>query len=475
MIDLKKRSAKILVIGDLIIDKYLWGDCTRISPEAPVQIINIENEDLRIGGAGNVVSNLKALGASVDIISTISNCENSDTVKKLLSNISVDTKYLIFQEDSIIPKKTRIIASQQQVVRYDQESTKEISINTQDQILKTFDKLVKNYDLILLSDYGKGLLTKKLTQSIIKTANRAFKKVLIDPKGSDYSKYIGAYTMTPNRLEASHATRINIEDEDSLKKAIIQIKTDCKLEISMITLSESGVAVYDESLKIHPTYSKEVFDVTGAGDTILAALGFGLACGYLIDEAVKFANLAAGVVVSKIGSSSATLDEIIEYEFNSREFSSKSNIKSIKEIDLLSKELNARGKKIIFTNGCFDILHVGHIRYLEKAKNFGDVLIVGINSDESVKRLKGDSRPINTQIDRAQILASIQAVDYVVIFKEDNPYNLIKTILPHTLVKGGDYLGQKIIGEDLVDELKLVDFIENKSTSNTIKKILKNK
>ncbi len=474
MIELKKNSPNILVIGDLIIDKYLWGECTRISPEAPVQIINIDKEDIFIGGAGNVVSNLKSLGASVDIISAISNCDNSDTLKKLLSKISVESKYLVFQKDRIIPKKTRIIASQQQVVRYDQESTQEITKDTQDQILKTFDKLVKKYDVILLSDYGKGLLTSELTQSIIKTANKFSKKVLVDPKGSDYSKYIGAYTMTPNRLEASNATRINIQDENSLTEAIIQIKADCKLEISMITLSENGVAVYDENLRIHPTYSREVFDVTGAGDTVLAALGFGLACGYFIDEAVKFANLAAGVVVGKIGSSSVTLNEIIEYESSYSKSSSGSNIKSIKEIDLLSIELIARGKKIIFTNGCFDILHAGHINYLEKAKSFGDVLVVGINSDESVKRLKGSNRPINTEIDRAQILASIRAVDYVVIFNEDNPYNLIKTIMPHTLVKGGDYLGKKIIGEDLVDELKLVDFIENKSTSNTINKILEN-
>ena len=275
----------------------------------------------------------------------------------------------------------------------------------------------------------------------------------------------GSYLLTPNKKEASEATKINIKDDVSLTKAIVQLKTECKLDVSIITLSEQGIAVYDNYLRTHPTVAREVFDVTGAGDTILASLGFALACEYQIDNAVEFSNLAAGVVVGKIGSNTATLNEIIEYESSLNKSTSDEHIKTLSEIITLSTELKARGKKIIFTNGCFDLLHAGHVRYLETAKGFGDVLILGLNSDRSVTTLKGEGRPINTQMDRAYILAALEAVDYVVIFDEDTPYNLIKAIKPHTLVKGSDYKGEEVIGQDIVEELKLVEFVEDKSST----------
>jgi len=471
MINLQNKSPKLLVIGDFIIDQYLWGSCERISPEAPVQIVNIDNENTLLGGAGNVVNNLKALGAKVDVIGVVGNCKNSDALKGLLDDIGVDTKYLFTQKNRITSKKSRIIASQQQVVRYDHESTEEIDIKLQNLILDIYKKIVKNYDGVLLSDYGKGLLTEKLTQSIIKIANKYNKKVLVDPKGFDYSKYKGAYLLTPNKKEASEATKINIKDNATLTKAIIQIKTECELDVSVITLSEQGIAIYDNSLRTHPTVTREIFDVTGAGDTILASLGFALACEYEIDDAVEFSNLAAGVVIGKIGSSTATLNEIIEYESSLNQSSSDEHIKTLNEITVLSKELKARGKKIVFTNGCFDLLHAGHVRYLETAKNFGDVLIVGLNSDKSVSTLKSNNRPINTQLDRAYLLAALEVVDYVVIFDEDTPYNLIKAIKPVTLVKGEDYKDKVVAGQDIVDELKLVEFVDGKSTSKIIKKI----
>jgi len=471
MIDLQNKSPKLLVIGDLIIDQYLWGNCERISPEAPVQVVNVENENTQLGGAGNVVNNLKALGAKVDVISVVGDNQTSDILKGLLTDIGVDTKYLVPQKNRINSKKSRIIASQQQVVRYDHESTEEIDIKSQNLILDIFKKIAKDYDGVLLSDYGKGVLTNKLTQSLIKTANKNNKKVLVDPKGLDYSKYKGAYLLTPNKKEASEATKINIEDKASLTKAIARIKTECELDVSIITLSEQGIAIYDNNLRILPTVTREVFDVTGAGDTILASLGFTLACDYGIDNAIKFSNLAAGVVVGKIGSSTATLNEIIEYESSLNKSSSDKHIKTLNEITVLSEEIRARGKKIVFTNGCFDLLHAGHVRYLETAKSFGDVLIVGLNSDQSVSNLKGKNRPVNMQIDRAYILAALEAVDYVVIFDEDTPYNLIKAIKPITLVKGGDYKDKEVAGQDIVDELKLVEFVDEKSTSQTIKKI----
>ena len=473
MIDLQGKSPKILVIGDLMIDHYLWGTCERISPEAPVQVVNVDNENSVLGGAGNVINNLSALGAQVDVISVLGGCEISDELKELLTDIKVNTQYLITQKDRITSKKSRIIASQQQVVRYDRESTDEINGESQDEILKSFENIVANYDAVLLSDYGKGVLTAKLTQSLISIANKNNKKVLVDPKGLNYSKYNGAYLLTPNKKEASEATQINIKDDESLTKAITQLKTNCDLDISLITLSEQGVAIYDDNLRTHPTVAREVFDVTGAGDTVLASLGFALACGHKIDNAVEFSNLAAGVVVGKIGSATATLNEIIEYESSLNKSTSDEHIKTLDEITTLSQDLKKRDKKIIFTNGCFDILHAGHVRYLETAKSYGDALILGLNSDRSVSALKGENRPINTQLDRAYILAALEAVDYVVIFDEDTPYDLIKAIRPHTLVKGGDYKGKEVVGQGIAKELKLVQFVDGKSTTKTIEKIQK--
>ncbi len=471
MIDLQGKSPRLLVIGDLMIDHYLWGSCERISPEAPVQVVNIECESSVLGGAGNVINNLNALGAQVDVISVIGSCEISEELKELLADIRVNTQYLITQKDRITSKKSRIIASQQQVVRYDRESADEISIESQSSILASFMSIIGNYDVVLLSDYNKGVLTFELTQSLITIANENGKKVLVDPKGLDYSKYKGAYLLTPNKKEASEATQINIKDDESLTQAITQLKTEYDLNVSLITLSEQGVAIYDNELRTHPTVAREVFDVTGAGDTVLASLGFALACEYGIDDAVEFANLAAGVVVGEIGSAVASLNKIIEYESSLNKSRSDEHIKTLGEIIVLSEELKARSKKIIFTNGCFDILHAGHVRYLETAKSYGDVLILGLNSDRSVTALKGKGRPINMQIDRAYILAALEAVDYVVIFDEDTPYDLIKAIKPNVLVKGGDYEGKDIVGQDIADELKLVQFVDGKSTTQTIEKI----
>ena len=473
MIDLQNKTPKILVIGDLMIDHYLWGSCDRISPEAPVQVINIESESIVLGGAGNVINNLKALGAKVDVISVIGECKASKELKGLLTDINVNTQYLIAQKDRAASKKSRIIAANHQVIRYDHESTDEINEKSQISILKIYEEIVNNYDAILLSDYGKGLLTFKLTQSLISIANKNKKKILVDPKGLDYSKYKGAYLLTPNKKEASEATQSVIKDNESLTNAIKSLKEQCSLEVSLVTLSEQGVAIFDNELRIHPTVAIEVFDVTGAGDTILASLGFALSCNKNIDEAVKFANLASGVVVGKIGSATATLNEIIEYESSLNKSNSDEHIKTWDEISLIIDELKDRDRKIIFTNGCFDILHIGHIKYLEQAKSFGDVLILGLNSDNSIQRLKGENRPINNQTDRAYILASLEVVDYLVVFDEDTPYELIKLIKPDVLVKGGDYEGKQVIGQDIVKELKLVKFIDGKSTTNTIKKIQK--
>ena len=466
-----KKQPKILVIGDLMIDHYLWGECERISPEAPIPIVNIDDENTVLGGAGNVVNNLVALGAHTDILSVIGDCDIANELGTLLSNINVSTNHLVKEKGRLSSKKSRIIASHQQVIRYDRESDYDISEKSQQTLFDQYKKILKQYDIVLLSDYGKGVLTDSLTRDLIQEANNLGIKVLVDPKGINYFKYSGAYLLTPNKKEASLATNIDIIDDSSLLRAITQLKEKCSLNVSLITLSENGVAIYDNDLRVHPTMAREVYDVTGAGDTVLATLGYALSSNYDIDQAVEFANLAAGVVVGKIGSATASIDEINDYKSSLHQSSSEEHIKTLIEIEVLSTKLKDKGKKIVFTNGCFDILHAGHVRYLETAKSFGDILMVGVNSDKSVRTLKGETRPINSEQDRALLIASLEAVDYVIIFNEDTPYELINAIKPHTLVKGGDYAGQKVVGQDLVSELRLVNFIEGKSTTRTIEKI----
>ncbi len=473
MIKLNKKP-NILVIGDLMIDHYLWGSCDRISPEAPVQVVNVKKESSVLGGAGNVINNLVTLGSVVDVISVIGNDSVANELKSLLEKIDVPTSNLVVENNRKTSKKSRLIASQQQVLRYDMESIDDINENSHKQIIQTLEKNIDKYSSIILSDYGKGVLTTNLTKEIIKIANKNSIKVLVDPKGKDYSKYKGSYTLTPNKKEAMEATNIDIKDESSLIEALKSLKTQCELEVSLITLSEQGIAIFDDELTIKPTVAREVYDVTGAGDTVIASIAFALGNNLDIKDAIYFANLAAGVVVGKIGSATTTLDEIYEYEYSLHKSNSTSHIKTFDEIKTLSSKLHSQGKKIVFTNGCFDILHVGHVKYLEVAKSYGDVLILGLNADSSVRKLKGPTRPINTQDDRAYILASLESVDYVVIFEEETPYELIKLIKPHVLVKGGDYEGKEVVGQDIADELKLVQFVDGKSTTNTIKRIQEN-
>ena len=471
-IHIKKRP-NILVIGDLMIDHYLWGSCERISPEAPVPVVNIQNETTVLGGAGNVVNNLVSLDSNVTVLSVIGKDEIADELKQMLKSINVNY-FLIEERERKTSKKSRIIASHSQIVRYDKESKNAISEESEKTIIQKYKELVKNFDIILLSDYGKGVLTDFVCHELISIANALNKKVLVDPKGIDYTKYKGAYFLTPNKKEAELATKIKITDNNSLVQALKSLKTISNLRISLITLSEDGI-VFLENKRIikKPTVAREVFDVTGAGDTVLASLGFALSLNMDLEEAVEFANLAAGVVVGKIGSSTVTLDEIEDYKASMHQGNIENRIKDFNGIKKIVDRL--KDKKIVFTNGCFDILHRGHISYLNTAKSFGDILILGLNSDESVRKLKGKDRPINTEYDRAFILSALEAVDYVVIFNEETPYELIKIIQPDVLVKGGDYQGKEVVGSDIAKELQLVTFIDGKSTTNTIKKIKGNK
>ncbi|QHG91584.1 D-glycero-beta-D-manno-heptose-7-phosphate kinase [Sulfurimonas sp. CVO] len=468
---LKNFTPKILVFGDLMLDHYLWGSCERISPEAPVQVVDVAKETTLLGGAGNVINNLVTLGAKVSVGSVIGDDENGKELLNMLRRIDVDTSNIFTLKNRKTSKKSRIIASSQQVLRYDKESKEQILDEEADKILNSVNSTICTYDAVVLSDYGKGVLSGYFCQKLIELCKKNSIKVFVDPKGSNYSKYKGAYLLTPNKKEAMLATGVDIKDKESLKKALLKLKDICDLDISMITLSEDGIATYDNELKLFPTVAKEVFDVTGAGDTVIASIAFAFSANRSISEAAGFANLAAGVVVGKIGSATVTLDEIEEYEAALHKSTSDAHIKSFEEIKIVVERYRKNGKKVVFTNGCFDILHVGHVKYLQEAKSFGDILIVGLNSDASVSRLKGPTRPVNIAQDRAYLLAALEAVDFVVPFEDDTPYELIKMIQPDTLVKGGDYKGKDVVGTEFANELKLVDFVEGKSTTKTIKKI----
>ena len=468
------KRTSILVIGDLMIDHYLWGSCERISPEAPVPVVDIKSETTVLGGAGNVINNLVSLGAEVGVLSVVGNDAVANELKYILDETGAKS-FLTEQAGRKTSKKSRLMAAKSQIVRYDHESKNDISFESVKKIFSKFQEIINGYDIILLSDYGKGVLTDTLTKEIIEYASKYHKKVLLDLKGTDYSKYKGAYLLTPNKKEAQIASGIEIDSSDTLEFALKRLKDIAALTYSVITLSEDGIAILkDNNVITKPTVAREVYDVTGAGDTVLASLGFALCLQDDIEIAVEFANLAAGVVVGKLGSATVSLDEIEDYKSSISKSSIELHIKTQDEIENLTKRLALKNKKIVFTNGCFDILHKGHVSYLNIAKSFGDVLIVGLNSDASVRALKGENRPVNEEDDRAYMLSALESVDYVVVFNDDTPYELIKKIQPHTLVKGADYEGKEVVGSDIAKETRLVEFVEGKSTTKLIEKI-KNK
>jgi D-beta-D-heptose 7-phosphate kinase/D-beta-D-heptose 1-phosphate adenosyltransferase len=468
---IRSRRPHIAVVGDLMIDHYIWGSCDRISPEAPVQVVSVSKESTVLGGAGNVINNLQSLGADISIFSVLGEDANAKEMEELLAKTASKTIKLIYESSRHTTKKSRIIASNQQVIRYDDESREEITLNTETLLLEALKKEISSFDVLLLSDYGKGLLTPSFTSKIIALAKELDKPILVDPKGSDYSKYSGATLLTPNRKEAILATNIEIVDDESLSRALYQLKNDLELDYSIITLSEDGIALLEKEIQVIPTVAREIFDVTGAGDTVIASLAMAIAAGFTIEEACEFANKAAAVVVAKVGSATVTLNEIEEYEHSLNQGKSESKIKNFEQIERIAKRLKEQGRKIIFTNGCFDILHRGHATYLQKAKELGDILILGLNSDESIRRLKGESRPINSLEDRAYLIGALESIDFVVPFREDTPYELIKLIEPNILVKGADYEGKEVVGSDVADEVVLIELVAGKSTSAMICKI----
>ena len=465
-----KMPPKILVLGDIMVDEYFVGSVHRMSPEAPVPIVNVSKHFCRLGGAGNVINNLKSLGAYVDVIGVIGECDASEVILSELARLGCHTKYLMLDENKIMPKKSRILSGTQQLVRYDIEETVALSEIIDQKIRNCFTNIVGGYDLVLLSDYAKGLLSEELTKFLIQESQRVGVPVLVDPKGNDYTKYKGAYCITPNKKELELFWGADIKGLDDLSGALERLKLVAGVEVAMVTLSEEGIAYKQEEFKISKTKARAVADVTGAGDTVIAALGFCFASGKNVTDAVEFANYAAGLVVEMPGVATVMLENILRFK-KASELHEAGKKLELSELKAIGKMLRSDGKKIVFTNGCFDILHLGHVDYLRRSKQLGDILVVGINSDASVKRLKGSARPINVDEDRALLIAAFSYVDYVVIFEDDTPITSIELLRPNIITKGADWSVEQVVGRELVDQVVLLPYLDGKSTTNLINKI----
>ncbi|MDO3379590.1 D-glycero-beta-D-manno-heptose-7-phosphate kinase [Geoalkalibacter halelectricus] len=471
------RGLKALVVGDLMLDEYVWGRTERISPEAPVQVVDVVRQDLRLGGAGNVVNNLVALGCSIEVAGALGDDADGRSLRAMLEAAGIGIDGLVFAPGRTTSRKTRILASNQQMLRIDRESKDFIGADLETQLAERIRALADGCQVILVSDYLKGVLTEGLLREVFAIGRAAGIPVVVDPKGSDYRKYLGATLLTPNRKEAQTASGIAITDEASLCRAGRALRDTLRLEALVLTRSEEGMSLFlADGREVHlPTEAREVFDVSGAGDTVLALLGIGLGAGLSVELAAKVANLAAGIVVAKVGTSTVSPDEILDVAGRRH---ADTDLK-IKGRDLLGRVLERereRGKRIVFTNGCFDLLHVGHVKYLQKARNLGDLLVLGLNSDASIRRLKGPKRPLIGEEERAHLMAALKCIDYVVIFDEDTPLELISALRPHILVKGGDYAPEGVVGKELVEShggrVEIIPFVDGKSTTNVIERIL---
>lgn len=476
---LSQKRPNILVVGDLMLDSYMWGGADRISPEAPVPVVAVTKETKSLGGAGNVVANLTSLGANVWVSSILGLDEAAKIIKSEFTRLGANVSGIFEDINRTTSLKTRVMAGSHQIVRFDKESKDEINEENEEKIYSFAVSNIANFDAILLSDYKKGIITDNLSQKLITLANDKNIPVLADPKGSDYSKYKNATLLTPNKKEAKEATKIEIKDDESLVAAGLKLKRELNLKYSIITLSEDGIGIFDEGKTIKlPTLAQEVFDVTGAGDTVLSALGIALALGADIVEAAKFANKAAAVVVAKVGSATVTVQEIISFENKDGAEDYEDKIVSREYLAKLVKGLKQSGKKVVFTNGCFDILHKGHVKYLSEARKLGDILIVGLNTDASVRVLKGEGRPINNEADRASVLSALGFVDFVSLFGEQTPKELIDELIPDILVKGADYKPEDIVGYDTVTsnggKVMTIELVEGRSTTKTIERIKAN-
>ena len=464
-------SAKLLVVGDLMLDRYWYGAASRISPEAPVPVVRVGEVEERAGGAGNVALNIAALGGQVSVVGYAGDDEAAATLEMLLSARGVRCDFIQASGYATITK-LRVISRHQQLIRLDFED----SFGAVDgaTLAANCQKAIEAADLVILSDYGKGTLRD--VESLIKQARRAGKPILIDPKGMDFKRYRGATAITPNQVEFEAVVGACADEADTIAKAQ-RLLADLSLEALLITRSEKGILLLraGEAPLDFPTHTRDVFDVTGAGDTVIGVLGTALATGMHMLDATALANLAAGVVVGKLGTATATLRELQSAMLKHEPL--RRGVVTEAELIALLDEARASGERVVMTNGCFDILHAGHVAYLSRAAQLGDRLVVAVNDDNSVRRLKGVQRPVNSVLQRMVVLAGLESVDWVVAFAEDTPQRLVEALRPDILVKGGDYLPEDVVGGAWVrshgGEVIVLDYIDGCSTSAIIDSIRK--
>lgn len=464
---------KVLVVGDVMLDRYWYGETHRISPEAPVPVVKVDRQENRPGGAANVALNLAALGAGVTLSGVTGQDESATILTEQLSGAGIQTQWQISEHCPTISKQ-RVMSRQQQLIRMDFEET--FSEKDSLELFEEIQTKLSQCQVAILSDYAKGSIQHP--QAFINAANELGVKVLVDPKGTDFGKYRGAYLITPNMSEFEAVTGKVTSEEDLIQKGLSIIE-DYELQALLVTRSEKGMTlIRKDKPELHlPAQAKEVFDVTGAGDTVISTLAASLACDTELEQAVALANVAAGIVVSKLGTATVSGPELRIAIQKSQ--GAERGMVSEEQLLLALADAKAQGEKIVFTNGCFDILHAGHVGYLEQARLQGDRLILAINDDASVKRLKGEGRPINSVDRRKRVLSGLEAVDWVIDFSEDTPKRLLEVIKPDVLVKGGDYNLDQVVGAEIVlaygGEVKVLSFLDNCSTTAIVNQIKEQK
>lgn len=462
---------RCLVVGDIILDKYVSGSVTRVSPEAPIPVVHVEQEKYVLGGAANVAGNILGYHVKPYLCGILGNDESGRIVMQLLESQHIDFMGMVVS-GRCTTTKTRITGMNQQLVRVDQEITDWITLEEETELLDNIKELFDEVQVIILSDYNKGACTERLCREIILMGRSAGKQIIVDPKSADWSKYAMATMITPNFKEFTEVVSYGIrDDEKDIMKAAEVLLKKYELERILVTRSQRGMTLLGGDIPItYAAVQQEVFDVSGAGDTVVGTIASALAAGYGIEDAVEFSNYAAGLSVSKLGTYTVTMEEVLRY-INRNGVTIEDKIVDVHDMDVILENWHKEKKKIIFTNGCFDILHAGHIDYLNEAKKLGDKLIVGLNTDRSVRQLKGPTRPINRQMDRAKLLAALQSVDMVVLFDEETPYELINKIHPDVLVKGGDYKMEEVVGRECAEKLCLIPFLEGYSTTDIIERL----
>jgi D-beta-D-heptose 7-phosphate kinase/D-beta-D-heptose 1-phosphate adenosyltransferase len=474
-------SPRVLLVGDFMLDVYVYGDAERISPEAPVLVLKVNRTDYGCGGAGLVAANVCALGGAPLCVGVVGSDENAEKLKNLLQEKGADTSGLVATPERPTTTKQRLIGlaqhrHQQQLFRMDYEETEPLTRQQYDKLADIYKDKLQQADIVCLQDYNKGVLAETFCRQAISQAAKARKKVLVDPSPiADYSKYAGATLITPNRQETRLGVGFEIKTVEDAARAARQLVKKLKLESIVITLDKEGAYLKSPDFDGHvPTRPRNVYDVTGAGDTVLATLALMLAGGCDYKTSAQLSNIAGGIEVEKFGGATVTLDEII----SEIAYLNRGNVGKVRSADLLAAELAWRRKKnqtIVFTNGCFDVIHRGHIEFLKFCKAQGDVVVVGLNSDRSVKVIKGPDRPIHNQLDRAAVLAALETVDYITIFDEPDPLDLIKKVRPDVLVKGRDWRKKGVVGADFVKSyggsVVLAPLVKGKSSTKVIEKM----